>query len=230
MVKVSIIIAVLDSHEAVVRQLIHFSKMPLPHNVELIIMDDGSNPPLRGCTCCNYKLKIIATHDTRPWSQPCARNAGAKVAKGEYLLMTDIDHVLSKESVYAALDFDGDKMMFPRKWGILDITGCLDRNLEVLARYGLSLALYDKRGLSAGSHPNTFVMRKSIFEELGGYDESYCGKYGGDDVDFSKRYGKLHYAGRVARHVMGPPIYVFPDPRKDAMRIFHTLRITTKRR
>ena len=24
---------------------------------------------------------------------------------------------------------------------------------------------------------------------LGGYDTKFCGKYGGDDTDFSKRYG-----------------------------------------
>jgi len=45
-VKLSIIIPVLNSHEIVRRQIEHFRKMNLPDDVELIIVDDGSDPPL----------------------------------------------------------------------------------------------------------------------------------------------------------------------------------------
>jgi len=45
-IKLSIIIPVLNSHEIVRRQIAHFKKMNLPDDVELIIVDDGSDPPL----------------------------------------------------------------------------------------------------------------------------------------------------------------------------------------
>jgi len=45
-IKLSIIIPVLNSHEIVRRQIKHFKKMDLPDDVELIIVDDGSDPPL----------------------------------------------------------------------------------------------------------------------------------------------------------------------------------------
>jgi len=45
-VRLSIIIPVLNSHEIVRRQIEHFKKMDLPDDVELIIVDDGSDPPL----------------------------------------------------------------------------------------------------------------------------------------------------------------------------------------
>lgn len=45
-IKLSIIIPVLNSHEIVRRQIEHFRKMNLPDDVELIIVDDGSDPPL----------------------------------------------------------------------------------------------------------------------------------------------------------------------------------------
>ena len=44
--KLSIVIPCLDSHEVLRRQLIHFERMALPEDTELILVDDGSNPPI----------------------------------------------------------------------------------------------------------------------------------------------------------------------------------------
>ena len=44
--KLSIVVAVLDSHAIVRRQYYYFQRMGLPESVELILVDDGSNPPL----------------------------------------------------------------------------------------------------------------------------------------------------------------------------------------
>jgi glycosyltransferase involved in cell wall biosynthesis len=221
--KVSVVIAVLESREVLRRQAHYFQSLALPRDTEIIILDDGSKPALEvDVTPRNFS--VIPTNDYRPWSQPCARNFGAEHAKGEFLLMTDIDHILSREAIEAVRNFDGDKMMFPRHWAILDDKGNICQDVEVLFEYGLDKGLYEQRGLHGGHHANTFAMRKSIFDELGGYDEKFCGKYGGDDTNFSRRYGQHHYAGNCARHVNGPPIYVYPDPRKDVKRQFHQLR------
>ena len=166
-IRVSIIIAVLDSHEVVLRQLKYFNRfIPDHYNwAEVIIMDDGSDPPIFFDLSIHYQLRIIRTDDKRPWSQPCARNAGAKLARGEYLFMTDIDHIISRQAFETALSFEGDKMVFPREWAILDKRYRIRRDPDVLSTYGLI------NGKGAGSHANTFVMRKSIFDELGGYDD-----------------------------------------------------------
>ena len=44
--KLSIIIAVLNSQEILRRLILYWSRMSLPDDVEFIIMDDGSKPPL----------------------------------------------------------------------------------------------------------------------------------------------------------------------------------------
>ena len=44
--KLSIVIPVLDSHEVLRRQLLHFDRMKLRRDTEIIIVDDGSDPPL----------------------------------------------------------------------------------------------------------------------------------------------------------------------------------------
>jgi len=229
--KVSIVIAVLDSWEVVRRQILHFKRMELdPANYELIIVDDGSTPPLKmglplDFTSAIPGLYIIQSHDPRPWSQPCARNLGAEFATGEYLLMTDIDHVLSKEAILVAGEGGYDKMDFPRHWAVLTKDGEICQDKEVLFLYGLPEKLYEERGLHGGHHSNTFAMRADIFARLGGYDPRYCGRYGGDDVDFSKRYSHLcRKLGEVKPSVEGPPIYVYPDPRRDVKEVFHDTR------
>lgn len=224
MYKLSIIIAVLNSHEIFSRQIKYLKSLKLPSDIEIIVIDDGSSPRLHPPVYLE-NLSIYQSNDTRPWSQPCARNTGAQLAHSFILLMTDIDHILSRESILIARDFKGDKMMFPRDWAILTEAGRLSQIYEDLFEWGLTKELYLKRGLQAGMHENTFAMRRAIFLDLlNGYDEKFCGKYGGDDTDLSRRYGQLHKQGLVSRHILGPKIYVYPDPNKDIKKVFHGLR------
>lgn len=82
--RLSIVIAVLNSHEIVRRQILHYEKMAIPDGVEILFIDDGSYPPITSDT----KLKnfaIYATKDYRPWTVELARNFGIKKARGEYI-------------------------------------------------------------------------------------------------------------------------------------------------
>ena len=224
--KLSIVIAVLDSHDVVERQLKHFSKMSL-EDVEILIMDDGSDPPLMTSVKFVPKdyIRFYETGDDRAWSQPCARNTGAMIADSPRLLMTDIDHVLSREAIEFCKESDADKVVFPRFWAVLDGNGNLRQETDILFDYGLSEELYEQRGLAAGHHANTFMINKDVFMALEGYDEKFCGKYGGDDTDFSRRYSHLcRNEKKCSPHIVGPMIYVYPDPRRDVKKVFHKLR------
>ena len=46
-VKLSLIIAILDSHEIVRRYMLYLRNLNLPDNIEIIFVDDGSYPALR---------------------------------------------------------------------------------------------------------------------------------------------------------------------------------------
>ena len=220
-IRLSLIVTVLESYEVVRRQLQHFNGL-LPPDCELILVDDGSRPSLEevcDSLSLDYAFRLLMTHDFRPWTQPRARNQGASVANGEKLLFFDIDHIVTPEIIEAARQFTGDRMFWVRKPGILDDRGTVISDPMILRGHGVTEGL-------ALVHPNSFVIRRTLFETLGGYDERFCGAYGGDDVDFNERYARLVELG-LARvpDVIGQG-FVYPDPSFNGGRTFHSLERT----
>jgi hypothetical protein len=242
--KVSIIIAVLNSHKVVVRQIRHFKNMNLPREVEIIFVDDGSDPPLYYQDCGLGNFKILFTNDKRPWTQGLARNMGAKEAKGEFLLFTDIDHIITKETIDDVLRFDGDKMVFYRHFGILDRYGKIVNDRKSMVDFGLSRRWVRSRRVAedgsifCGMHRNTYAIRKTIFEKIGGYDPIYCeqmfhmGATGwSEESRFNALYTRLVNTGEVKAEVIGSKIYHYPvskfrdDRDNNPFGLFHKLSL-----
>jgi predicted glycosyltransferase involved in capsule biosynthesis len=219
MKRLSLIVSVLESYEVVRRQLLHLERLLTPE-CELILVDDGSSPPLQA-TCDSvsktFAFSLYCTNDRRPWTQPRARNLGSRLASAEKLLFFDIDHILSKEILAESLNYRGDRLFWIRRPGILDERGEIVTDPLVLARHGLK----GEDGPSV--HGNSFMIRKELFHRLGGYDERFCGRYGGDDIDFNERYEILCRAGLALPAEVRGEGYVYPDPAKDAMKLFHSL-------
>lgn len=235
--KVSVIIAILNSNKIVVRQLRHFKRMNLPNDVEFVFVDDGSNPPLKYHNGLR-NLTWYYTNDKRPWTQGLARNLGASKAIGEYFLFTDIDHIITREAIEAVRNFDGDKMIFHRYFAIFDRYGNIHNDPKTVLDFGLDRQRYRKRGLSGGVHGNTYAIRREIFFMLNGYDRKYCengfhvgGKYMSEERDFNRRYERLVIAGKVKQQVNGPKIHVYPTSKFRADRdnnprgLFHSLSL-----
>lgn len=233
--KLSLIIPVLNSHEVVRRQLLHFERMGLPTDTELIIVDDGSDPPLKEVVTSksrNFQIKVWPTCDTRPWTWALARNAGARIATGEYLLMFDVDHIVPSFAINFIREFTGLKVQFVREFGVLDENGVLTQDREVLADYGLPRG----KGLCIGPLPNNFAMRRDLFWELGGYREDLVEKPypQGEDRAFRSAWRTFDPTGeKVCTH--RPRIFMFPngkylgDVDADPKSLFHNLSRKTRR-
>lgn len=232
--KISIVIAVLNSHRIVKRQIRHFRNMKLPDDIEIIFMDDGSNPPLDFGDPGLPNFNIYPTGDFRPWTQGLARNLGSKIALGEYLFFTDIDHIISHEAIMAVYEFAGDKMVFPRHFGILDARGNITQDLDVLFKFGLNEERYKKRKLEGGFHTNTFAMKKSLFMQLDGFNPDYCqsgfhvgGKFMSEERDFYLRYSRYVKRGLAQEEIIGPKLYAYPigrflkDGQENPFDLFH---------
>jgi len=225
-IKVSIVIPCYNSHGAVSRQILYFYRLHLPTDVEIIFMDDGSDPPLKPLAPNFRNINIYPTGDFRPWTQTAAKNLGVKIAEGEYVFITDIDHILTWEAIDAVRNFDGDKMVFPRQWGIIDKNGRISQDKNVLMDYGMREIDYIRKGLNHYIHTNTYAMKKSIFIQIGGYPPVFAEMLKHDIYDDNYLYGRYRRevkAQKAKPAVTGPPILTFPGTVKDPKGLFHNL-------
>jgi hypothetical protein len=159
------------------RQLLHYEKMNLPNDVEILYIDDGSDPPLSANGCKLNNFSIFATNDKRAWTQPIARNLGVKMAKGVRVLCTDIDHILTKELVNFVLESKYDYIKFRREVAILDENGDVTQDIEILKSYGFPQDRIDRRGFHISPHGNSYVMPRELFLKLGGGREDRITTY-----------------------------------------------------
>lgn len=225
MLKVSIVISILNSHEVVRRQIKYFKSLDLPDDAEIVFIDDGSDPPLKFDTPEN--LRIYPSGDFRPWTMACGRNLGAQIAQGEFLLMTDIDLIVPLPAIEAVRKFNGDKMTFAnRTIAVLDENGQITQDLDILREHGLDDVRYKKRNLQWSRHTNSFAIRKAIFKEIGGYPIRYCHEDVVDrtsDRNFFNKYKNYSLAGKCKKQEPGPILYGYPPLSKDVPGLFHNL-------
>ena len=208
--KLSIVYNVYNSHGAVSRQLKYLNKMNLPDDIEIIVVDDCSNPPLTG-ECKN--LRIVRTENKQAWTLAQARNLGAREAKGDYLLMTDIDHILSKEAIMDSYRYEGYKMIFPRFLAVLLEDGTLTQDKETMDLWGAGN--YPRKNYYASYHGNTWCMPRDLFWTLDGYNEKASSKRHhprkgrGIDGKFNSMWNRWARPQKIKPDI-GSPIYMFP--------------------
>lgn len=237
--KLSIIIPVLNSHEIVRRQLLYFDKIGIPDDTEVILVDDGSDPKIEADK--RPWLFVHPTSDTRDWTWPVARNAGAKMARGEYLIMVDLDHIISRDFIDKTRAFTGDHIRINREFAVLDEDGNLTQDREVLRSWGLP----DSYKLTFTPHRNQFAIHRDLYAKMGGYREDRIGKPypQREDGDFAKEWRKLHEAGEIRDFddmyscEERPVLYMFPngkyceggDVDTNPFGLFHTLSRKTEK-
>jgi len=209
--KLSIVIAVLDSHEMYRRQLLYFTRI-IPENVEVVIIDDGSQPQLMHWTkidgnSIDFKFTFHRTHNYKNWTQPEARNIGVEMASGEMVLCTDIDHIIPKETIDFVINNDFDVVRFKRFVGTLNEHGEFKDDFKTLREYG-----YNRNRKRISAHGNSYAIRRGLFLGLGGsrQKDTYPNR---DEVPLKSKIRKLARKGKIK--VCGderrPKIYMVPN-------------------
>jgi GT2 family glycosyltransferase len=153
---------------------------------KVIIVDDGSpNAPAASVPLpANLiDVSIYRVTEDRPWHQHAARNLGAHVAADGWLLLTDMDHVLTAENA-AALVRRLHKMDEGTVYTLHRIEA--DTGEPTLGRTG-----------KPKPHPNSFVLTKELYWRIGGYDEEYVGY--GTDGKFKERAFHVGQRGHLKR-------------------------------
>lgn len=217
--KVSIVISVYNSHEIVRRQMLHWEREQFPDDVEILLMDDGSETPLTGSV---KNLRIIPVGNPRGVSDgrfydgrvSIARNMGARMARGKYLLMTDIDYIIRRADVEAARNCTHDKQGFRREFGVIKEDGTVTQDLDVLRKYGLSENRIAEKGVTLPPHTNNFIMRRDTFLDIGGYRENLQGAYPSrGDTWFKRDWTVYHEAGKGTISHDRTTLLMFPNGR-----------------
>jgi glycosyltransferase involved in cell wall biosynthesis len=141
------------------RQMKHLAEMPevLRNQFSVIVVDDGSpEHPARHAIDWRFArldVRLFRIEVDVRWNWLAARNIGAHHAKTEWLLLTDMDHMIPAETMRVAV--------------------CGDLDHKIIYRFS-------RTGAKTHPHPNSWLYTKMMFWQIGGYDERMSGYYGSD--------------------------------------------------
>jgi len=138
----------------------------LKEHTEIIVIDDCS-PNHQAVDAINLKIlnkrisfRLYRVMENIPWNWIACRNIGAHHAAGDWLLMTDIDHIVTPRLLHHLHKMPVETNHF----------------------YVPSRVDAPKMHENPKPHPNSYFMSKQFFWLVGGYDESYSGVYGTDGI------------------------------------------------
>lgn len=168
MKKITLILPFYQNHKMLFKQLevMQSWDLEIRKNTEIIIVDDCSPTPaldvfeLNPINGLKLDIKLFRLKEDLPWNWIACRNIGAKEASGKWLLMTDMDHIVSNEL----------------------LTWLHNAYLKEYVAYYFTRVDGPEQRPNPKPHPNSYFMTKDLFWKAGGYDENYSGHYGTDGI------------------------------------------------
>lgn len=169
---VTLVFAYYENPEMLALQYKEISHYPLEikNALNVIVVDDASPVHPAFAVTRPQSLPPLSlfriSHDVR-WNQDAARNIGAHEASTQWLLLTDIDHVVPAATLENVIAMEKQPGNF----------------------YTFGRIKYDNQQVRE-PHPNSYFMTKELYWNIGGHDEDFAGIYGKDFL-FRKRAKKL---------------------------------------
>lgn len=165
---ITLVLPYYDNPTMLARQQAAWAAFPpeLRRRLHVIVVDDASPRSPAAPRVIPTGLASFALYRTLKdvrWNWIFCRNLGMAKAPTDWVLLTDIDHLLPVETLARLLDGE-----------------CRS---DVAYRF----ARVDAPDLrSYKPHPNTWFLHRALFDQVGGYDERFSGYYG-TDGDFRRR-------------------------------------------
>lgn len=182
--------AYFDNPQMLARHYEQFRQMPheVSKRMAVIIVDDGSPDYPAWGEYIGMKLSVYRVGVNVRWNQDACRNIGVHHAETQWVLLTDMDHMLPVKTAEYLVNnkFDG-RMAYK-----------FTRVSEP------DMSFYK-------SHPNSWFLTKALYDKVGGYDERFAGFYG---TDFDIR-DRLAAQARILcfdeKHLIRVPREITPD-------------------
>lgn len=178
-----------------------FPKDVLQHLLFIIVDDCSQHSPalqvVKHFQDSRLPIRLYQVDVDIPWNQHGARNLAAMKAPKGWMLMSDIDHTVPLESVEWILRAKLDQGCFYTFQRMTRVPG---GKVEPMLKDG-----------KPKPHPNTYLLTRGLFWRAGGYDEDFCGTYGGDGPfrRLLNQAGQHVHLGRVS--IVRWPREVIPD-------------------
>lgn len=196
---VTLVMPYYENPSMLARQQDEWSRLPadIRANLHVVVVDDGSpehpaQPVWRDCGLASAQLYRCLV-DVR-WNWIFCRNLAVAQASTEWVLMTDIDHVIPAETWRRVMEGP----LEPRRAYKFSRVDAPDMTPTL-----------DKRG-QPKPHPNTWLMTRQMFDAVGGYDERLSGLYG-TDGEFRDRVSMRAEIVVLPEHVIRYSREVVPD-------------------
>lgn len=213
--RVSIIIPTLNEEKLIQKTLSQFDKKlrdSLDFDIEVIVSDGGSwdstlekIDEIKGTVSVPDKITVHKENYRQNISM--GRNRGAQQSEGDVLIFFNADTLVNGMSSFisnAVRILENEKIaaiacpiyVFPEEQILMDklFHGTYNKYVEILDKFFM--------GMGRGE---CHIVRKSLFDKVGGYNEKL---FAGEDYDLYKRlkkYGKIHFAKEMV---------VFESPRR----------------
>lgn len=172
-------------------EVIKASKNPDNKIYEIIIVDDGSSDGSVKLLTKNFpEVKVIKHKINRGFS--AAVNTGARMAKGNLILLLNNDVVPSSDFLAPALKHFDDEKVFAvslHEKGYSYARGSFSAGYIQLAMGEESKSVHPSFYVSGGSG----IFRRSMWMELGGMDEKLLSPFYWEDIDLGYRAEKKGY-------------------------------------
>ncbi|MBN2430097.1 MAG: glycosyltransferase [Acidobacteria bacterium] len=175
---------------------------PNGHDVEIVVVDDGSTDESRA-VAARYPVAVIPQANTGPAG---ARNTGWRRSDGEIILFTDADCRPEPDWIGQMLPpFEQEYVgAVAGSYSIANPGRALARLIQAEIRHRHRVM---GEFVKAGGSYNLAV-RRSVLEQVGGFDESYP-TASGEDNDLSYRIQKAGY--RIAFNPNSRVAHVHPE-------------------
>jgi len=137
--------------------------------IHFMLVDDCSREPVVGLVGDpDYDLSVYRVMEDLYCNIGGARNLGTKVAPTEWVLHSDMDHIIPPEGAAK----------------MLELVGLNERKIYKFQRI-------DPTTGKTKIHPGTMLLTRSLYWEVGGCDEDFVGNYGQTDIHFFYRADQI---------------------------------------
>jgi len=191
MVKTSIIIPTYHRTECLLRLLQSISEQD-EKDIEILIVEQGENHKKDIVSYAKKHYLQISYIFIKHPNMPKARNVGARIAKGRYLVFYDDDVILTPHALHRLVDafsrtngdLIGGRVTMPDRpddkesvhTGRISYLCSFSENFSSLVPQSVDTVI--------GCH---MAMKKSVFDNVGGFDEHFIGNALREESDFSLR-------------------------------------------